>query len=122
MAGLEDKAKNFEMKAALITIVASSLGFVSALFWRDAIKDLIAQVVPAGEGLTYQFIVAIGVTVFAVLVIFLLNRYVASFSFAEKIKKAKKHVDKLDNKIIGKDLTIRKKKPAAKKRNRKSKK
>ena len=110
MASLEEQAKKFELKAIIISLIVSAFGFVAALFWRDAIKAFIAEVIPEGQGLGYQFIAAIVVTVMAVVIIFVLTRYIAGFDIKEKVKKVKKHASRLDNKIIGKDIKLRRKK------------
>lgn len=121
MVNIEDQAKKFEIKAVMISLIISSFGFVAALFWRDAIKAFIAEVIPEGQGLFYQFMAAIFVTAIAIVVIFILTKYVASFDFAGKVKKVKSHVDKLDNKLIGRDLTVIKRKPKKKKTEKTSK-
>ena len=53
----------------------SAFGFMIALFWRDAITATINKVIPEGEGLTYQFSVAILVTLIAVVAIFIISKY-----------------------------------------------
>jgi hypothetical protein len=120
MAGMEEQAKKFEIKAVMISLIISAFGFVAALFWRDAIKAFIDEVIPEGQGLSYQFMAAILVTVIAIVVIFVLTKYIASFDFAGKVKKVKGHVDRLDNKVIGRDLTVVKRKTTKKKEEKNS--
>lgn len=95
MAAIEEKAKTLDIKGVILTLIISSFGFVAALFWRDAIKDMIAEIVPEGEGLTYSFAAAIIVTIIAVVAIYIVSRYLTSFSVRETVKKiprVKKHI------------------------------
>ncbi len=94
MASLEEQAKEFEIKAVMISLIVSAFGFVAALFWRDAIGAFIDEVIPEGQGLGYQFIAASIVTVMAVIVIFVLTKYVAGFSMKEHVKKIKSNIKK----------------------------
>lgn len=75
MGEIEEKAKVFDIKGAIATLIISSFGFVAALFWRDAIQKLIDEIVPKGEGLLYSFIAAVAVTIIAVIVIWLMTKY-----------------------------------------------
>jgi len=88
MASLEEQAKKFEVKAVMVSLIVSAFGFVAALFWRDAISEFITQVIPAGQGLAYQFVAAVVVTLMAVIVIFILTKYVANFSLQAPRKPA----------------------------------
>jgi phosphate/sulfate permease len=67
---------NFRNVVAIAVI--SSFGFLIALFWRDAITDTIKNILPEGEGLSYQFAMAIIVTIIAVIVIFVVSKYLKS--------------------------------------------
>ncbi len=87
MASLEQAAKELNIKAAVSTLIISAFGFVAALFWRDAIKEFINEFVPEGEGLLYSFGVAIAVTVLAVVVIFVLSRWMSTSIVRERVKK-----------------------------------
>jgi DMSO/TMAO reductase YedYZ heme-binding membrane subunit len=107
MAALEEKAKEFNIKAVTGTAVISAFGFIIALFWRDAIKELIAKVVPEGEGMAYSFAAAIIVTIIAVVAIYVVSRWM-NISIREHAKKLKSKAGRIDNKIIGRDITIRK--------------
>ena len=76
---LRDQLKSFksETKRTTLTLVTSAFGFVAALFWRDAIKSLLDQTfgVMPGEGYWgIQMLVAILVTIMAVVVTFSLSR------------------------------------------------
>ena len=115
MAAIEEKAKTLDIKGTMITLIVSAFGFVAALFWRDAIKELIADVVPEGEGLAYSFGAAIFVTIIAIIAIYFVSRWmnISIREHAKKLKNVKKikgKVGKIDNKIIGRDIALRRKK------------
>jgi hypothetical protein len=76
MMSFEDSAKSLDFEGTIVGLIISAFGFVAALFWKDAITELIDSFVPTGEGVTYKFIAAILVTVLAVVAIFVLVRYV----------------------------------------------
>ena len=76
MAKIEEEAKSFNVKAVMVSLIVSSFGFVAALFWRDAIKELIAEIVPEGEGVIYSFGVAILVTIIAVVAIYFISNHI----------------------------------------------
>ncbi|MBL7206180.1 MAG: hypothetical protein ISS36_01115 [Candidatus Aenigmarchaeota archaeon] len=104
MAGIEEHAKSLNIKAALSTLIISAFGFAAALFWKDAIKDLINTVLPEGEGLAYSFTAAILVSVLAVVMIFVLSKTDA-FSVREtvKVKVLRKRTDvKVEENVPGK--------------------
>jgi hypothetical protein len=61
----------------MMTMIITAFGLVAALFWQDAIKQLIAELVPQGQGLFYSFLAALLVTVLAVVVIWLITKYMA---------------------------------------------
>ena len=73
--GVEDEAANMNFRNVIATALISSFGFLIALFWRDAVTATINKFLPEGEGLAYQYGIAILVTIIAVIVIFLLARY-----------------------------------------------
>jgi len=111
--GVEEHAKELNIKAVTGTAIMSAFAFILALFWRDAIKELIAEFVPEGEGMIYSFIVAIIVTIMAVVAIFLISKWMNTSITGKTLGKAKSlksKVDGIDNKLIGRDITIRKKK------------
>lgn len=87
--GFEDSAKSLDFEGTVVGLIVSAFGFVAALFWKDAITDLIDSFVPTGEGVTYKFIAAILVTVLAVVAIFVLVRYVTRIDDKLKEKAAK---------------------------------
>lgn len=85
MAGIEEHAKQLNIKAAMSTLIISAFGFVAALFWRDAIRDLLDIIIPHGEGLSNSLTAAVLVSVIAIIVIYILSKTEA-FSFRETIK------------------------------------
>ena len=70
--GFEDQAEQLSIKGAMITLFLSSMAFVVALIWRDAIQRTIDVFFPAQEGLIYAYGIAIAVTLAAVFVAFAL--------------------------------------------------
>ena len=97
MAKFEEHAAKLDVKSIVVTMILSALGFLTALAWRDAIRDTIDLFVPTGEGLTFTYFAAILVTIIAVVVTFVLV----------KLQKANLIPDHLEKKIKGK---LRKKK------------
>ncbi len=87
--GFEDSAKRLDFEGTLVGLIVSAFGLVAALFWKDAITELIDTFVPAGEGVTYKFAAAMLVTVIAVVAIFVLVRYVAGIDDRLRQKAAK---------------------------------
>ncbi len=64
-----------EFKRQLVTLVTAAFGFVAALFWQNAIKDMIAAFVPQASTWQYEVVAAVLVTLIAVAAIFLLSKY-----------------------------------------------
>lgn len=112
MATIEEHAKELNIKGVVLTLIVSSFGFVAALFWRDAIKDAIAQFVPEGEGLVYSFGAAILVTIISVIAIFIVSKYMNKSIIRKTVKQkiTKKNIQSIDNRLIGRDITFRRKK------------
>lgn len=54
--------------AETLTLMATAFGFVAALAWNEAIKALISQLVPQGQGVWSLFVYALVATAIAVLV------------------------------------------------------
>jgi len=71
---MEELAKKMDIRGAIVSLVVAAFGFVAALFWRDAIKAFIDEIIPAGQGVLYQFIAAIVVTIIAIIVIYVLAK------------------------------------------------
>jgi C4-dicarboxylate transporter len=71
---MEELAKKMDIRGAIVSLVVAAFGFVAALFWRDAIKAFIDELIPAGQGTLYQFAAAVVVTIIAVIVIYLMAK------------------------------------------------
>jgi membrane protein YdbS with pleckstrin-like domain len=69
-----------EIKKQLVTMMTAAFGFVAALFWRDAVTAMLEEFVnpylPAGNTWIPLTVSAIVVTVFAVVMIFVISRTV----------------------------------------------
>jgi len=68
----EDITKQFRI--TLLTTVGSAFAFVTAFFWRDAINETIAIVVPPEESLLYKYIAAFIVTGIAVVTLYIVTK------------------------------------------------
>lgn len=79
-----------DIRVLVLTSIVSALAFVVGLFWNEAIKAAIEQIVPQGEGLFYKFLAAIIVTIAVVFVIYLFvhSQRVAEKGLGELRKKA----------------------------------
>jgi hypothetical protein len=75
MAKFEEAAAKLDIKSIIVTMILSAFGFLVALQWRDAIKGTIDLLLPGGEGLVYTYMAAILVTIFAVIVTFVLIKF-----------------------------------------------
>ncbi len=119
MASIDEKAKALDIKGVILTLVVSSFGFVMALFWRDAVKEAITKLVPEGEGLMYSFAAAIAVTIICVVAIYIVSKYMST-SIRKTVKetmiskegraKIKERIKDIDNRLVGRDIAIRRKK------------
>lgn len=70
---IEDKiSKMSDIRTLVMTSIISALALVVGLFWNDAIKAAIEQIVPQGEGLFYKFLAALIVTIVVVIVIYII--------------------------------------------------
>jgi hypothetical protein len=72
MVNIEKDAEEFDVKGIVITMVLSAVGFLTALTWRDAIKVTIEEFIPIGEGLAYSYYAAGLVTLFAIVITYIL--------------------------------------------------
>jgi hypothetical protein len=117
MVNIEKQAEQFNVKGIVITMILSAVGFLTALTWRDAIKITIDEFVPAGEGLTYTYYSAILVTLFAIMITYILikvrnanivpDRYEEVFA-KQTVGRAKRYAKKGSPLHIRKKLGIRK--------------
>ena len=79
-----EKEKKFheQLINQLVTLSTSGFGLVAALAWNSAIQEFVNKYIePAipGSGLTYKFIYAILITLFAVLITYQLSRLASRF-------------------------------------------
>lgn len=87
---LDDKIKKMsDIRTLVMTSIISALALVVGLFWNEAIKAAIEQIVPQGEGLFYKFLAAIIVTIVVVMVIYIVihSQRIAEKRLAELKKK-----------------------------------
>lgn len=77
VSGTSKLAQEFrlEFKRQLVTLITAAFGFVAALFWQNAIRDMIVAFVPQASTWQYEIVAAVIVTLVAVAAIFLLSRY-----------------------------------------------
>ena len=73
------KALQQHTKNQFVTLITAAFGFVAALFWRDAIKAFLEQVfnISVGDGGAWfhQIFIAIIITIFATVVIYLFSKF-----------------------------------------------
>jgi hypothetical protein len=62
-----------ELRRQIYTFISSALGFVAALFWRDALVEMLKEFVPSTEQWLPKLLVAIVISVLAVVGILLIN-------------------------------------------------
>jgi len=96
MGEYEEKVEKLtNVRMLFMTSIVSALALVVGLFWNEAIKAAIEQLIPAGEGLSYKFIAAIIVTIIVVIVIYILihSQKIAGKSI-EELKAKKKAREK----------------------------
>ena len=68
-----DKIKKMaDFRTLVLTSIISALALVVGLFWNEAIKAAIDEIVPQGEGLFYKFLAAMIVTLIVVIIIFVI--------------------------------------------------
>ncbi len=71
---LEESAKKLDIRGLFISAIVTALAFVVGLFWNDAIRSAIEQIIPTGEKIFYKFIAAAIVTIAVVIISYLLYR------------------------------------------------
>ncbi len=73
MGEYEEKVQKLtNIRMLFMTSIVSALALVVGLFWNEAIKAAIEQIVPGGEGLGYKFLAAVIVTIIVVIIIYIL--------------------------------------------------
>jgi glucan phosphoethanolaminetransferase (alkaline phosphatase superfamily) len=68
MATLEDHARKMDVSGMVVTVILTALAFAAGLFWNDAIRSFIEDVVPMQEKISAKFLAAIMVTLIIVIV------------------------------------------------------
>src|SRR3989344_8474576 len=89
---IDEKMRNLtNVRAVVMTSIISALALVVGLFWNDAIKSAIDEIIPQGQGLWYKFAAAIMVTVIVVLIIYIaMHSQKAAEKRLREIKSARK--------------------------------
>jgi hypothetical protein len=54
--------------ATMIALASAAFGMIAALSWNTAISDLIKQLLPAGKGISSEFIYAAIITIVGIVV------------------------------------------------------
>ncbi len=63
-----------EITTRAITTMTTALALVAALFWQTAITDTIKNFIPTSGAWQYEVVVAVVVTLFAAIVIYILSK------------------------------------------------
>ncbi len=61
----------------IATLMTTAFGLIAALAWNEAIKAIILQLVPKGDGITGLLIYAVLITIIAVVATILIGRAIA---------------------------------------------
>ena len=99
MSEYEEKVQKLtDIRTLVLTSIVSALALVVGLFWNDAIRAAIEQIVPAGEGLSYKFLAAIIVTIVVMIIIYILihSQRIAQKSLEDLKNKKKKNTQKIE--------------------------
>ncbi len=101
MATLEESAKKLDVRTMMISSIVTALAFVVGLFWNDAIRSTIEQIIPKPESLFYKYAAAIAVTIVVVIVAYLLYRSqeLKIRHMEEMLEGQRKHTNRIINKI-----------------------
>ena len=70
----KNKEYNLEVRKTTITTIAGALTLVAGFFWQDAIKEGLAEYLPAGNSFTTKLITALIITIIFAVVIVILNK------------------------------------------------
>ena len=74
MATFEEHAKKRDVKGMMLTAIITALSFVVGLFWNDAIRAGIEQIIPLQQRVSAKFLAAIFVTLLVIVVGYLIIR------------------------------------------------
>ncbi|KON33878.1 MAG: hypothetical protein AC479_02865 [miscellaneous Crenarchaeota group-6 archaeon AD8-1] len=86
--------KTLNIKTIIITTILSAFSFLVALTWRDAIQKTLNTFLPEGEGLFYDYLIAIIITIIAVTVTYTLLQIEKRNILPSKIKNKKNQANK----------------------------
>lgn len=64
MADIEEQLKKADFRGIVISSIIAAFSIVAGLSWRDAIDGTIKLFIPKGEGLVFEYLSALIVTVF----------------------------------------------------------
>ena len=84
-----EELKTLNIKTIMITTILSAFSFLVALTWRDAIRKTLNTFLPEGEGLYYDYLAAIIITMIAVAVTYTLLHIQKRDIIPDKIEKKK---------------------------------
>lgn len=68
------KEITMEFQERLVVLMTTALGVVAALFWQNAIKDMIDAFIPPIKVWQYELFIAILVTFLAVITLYILTK------------------------------------------------
>lgn len=95
--GFEEDVQKANIKGIITGAILSALGFLIAFQWRDVIKETITVIVPEGQGLVYQYIAAILVTIIAFFIAYIIikiqNADLIPDQLEEKVKEKKQKIE-----------------------------
>ncbi|WP_414469724.1 DUF5654 family protein [Methanobacterium sp. ACI-7] len=72
-----------QVLTTIATLMTTAFGLIAALAWNEAIKAIILQFFPKGDGLTGLLIYAILITIIAVIATIIIGRAIAKPSVQE---------------------------------------
>ncbi len=67
-----------EFRKQLVILVTGAFAFTAALFWNNAIKDTITRFIPNANGWYWEIMVAVVVTVIAVIATYFISKMASS--------------------------------------------
>ena len=91
-----DELKTLNIKTIIITTILSAFSFLVALTWRDAIQKTLNTFLPEGEGLFYDYLTALIITLIAVTVTYTLLHLEKRDILPSKIENKINNADKKD--------------------------
>jgi uncharacterized protein YacL len=72
MAEIEKEIEKLNIRGVILSAIFTAFGFIIALVWRDAIMATIELIKPSGQGLFYSYFTAIFVTIFVIVIAYIL--------------------------------------------------